>query len=128
MIEGPLHAEWECCLQTKWEGSIRLLAPAKCIKAKSGGLQRGRIRGLHKYTSVQKCIHNGSRSDTQHQPLAHRHSPDAFDELRDTVHSVAIMRHDAARAAMHMRQVAISTGEEQQPALASAVVGQWHLR
>ena len=77
---------------------------------------------------MNKCIHKSLRSNTQHQPHAHHHSPDAFDELRNTVHSVAIMRHDAARVAMHMRQMSITAGEEQQPALASAVVRQWHLR
>ena len=29
-------------------------------------------------------------------------APDALDELRDTVHCVAVVRHDAAHAPLHM--------------------------
>ena len=55
-------------------------------------------------------------------------APDALDELCDPVHCIAVMRHDAAYAPLHVHQPPVAAREQQQPALALAVVRQWHLR
>jgi hypothetical protein len=57
-----------------------------------------------------------------------RPAPDALDELRDSVHCVAVVRNDAAYAPLHIHQPPVSAREQQQPALARAVVREWHLR
>ncbi len=44
------------------------------------------------------------------------------------MHSVAIVRHNAAGAPMHMHQTTVSACEKQQPALARAVIRERHLR
>jgi hypothetical protein len=61
------------------------------------------------------------------QPLD-RPAPDAFDKLCDTVYIIAVVRNDAAHAAMHMHQPPVTAREEQQPTQALTVVSQWHLR
>ena len=55
-------------------------------------------------------------------------APDALDELRHTVHGVAVVRHDAAHAALHVHQAAVGACEEQHTALARAVVSERNLR
>jgi hypothetical protein len=40
-----------------------------------------------------------------------RPAPDAFDELCDTVHSIAVMRHDTAHAPLHVQQAAVGACE-----------------
>ena len=55
-------------------------------------------------------------------------APDALDELCDPVHGIAVMRHDAAHAPLHVHQPPVAARVQQQPALALAVVRQWHLR
>ena len=55
-------------------------------------------------------------------------APDALDELRDAVHSVAVVRHDAAHAPLHMHQPPVAAREQQMSALARAVISQRHLR
>ncbi len=44
------------------------------------------------------------------------------------MHRVAIMRHDAAHAPLHMHQPPVAAGEKQQAALARAVVRKRYLR
>ena len=56
-----------------------------------------------------------------------RLAPDALDELRDTVHGVAVVRHDAAHAALHVQQAAVGACEKQQPAFACTVVSERNL-
>jgi hypothetical protein len=59
----------------------------------------------------------------------HSHpAPDALDELRNTMHGVTVVRHDAADAPLHLHQTTVSAREQQQPALARAVVREGHLR
>jgi hypothetical protein len=51
-------------------------------------------------------------------------APDALDESRDAVNRVAVVRHDAAHAPLHMHQPPVAAREQQMPALARAVVGE----
>jgi hypothetical protein len=44
------------------------------------------------------------------------------------MHSVAVVRRDAADAPMHMHQTTVSACEKQQPAFARAVICERHLR
>ena len=53
---------------------------------------------------------------------------DALDKSRDAVHGVAVGRHDAIDAALHVHQTPVLAGKHQMPALARAVVREWHLR
>ena len=64
---------------------------------------------------------------TFHRCCNARPAPDALDELRDTVHSITIMRHDAAHVSLHVRQLSVVAREQQQPAFARAVVCERHL-
>ena len=57
----------------------------------------------------------------------HEHSPRAFDELRDAMNGIAIMRHDAARQALHVDQPPVIARKKKQTALARAVVRQRYL-
>jgi len=54
-------------------------------------------------------------------------APDALDESCDTVHRVAVMRHDAAHAPLHMHEPPVAAREQQMAALARAVVGEGDL-
>ncbi len=73
----------------------------------------GMCRALKRDDRATGCIHRCCNA---------RPAPDALDELRDTVHCVAIVRHDAAHTPLHMHQPPVSAREHQQPALARAVV------
>ncbi len=57
----------------------------------------------------------------------HQLAPDALDKSRDAVHSVAVVRHDAAHAPLHMHQPPVAAREQEMSALALAVVGEGHL-
>ena len=57
----------------------------------------------------------------------HEHSPRAFDELRDTMNGIAIMRHDTACQSLHVNQPSVIARKKKQAALASAVVRQRYL-
>jgi hypothetical protein len=71
----------------------------------------------------------GSKSNEMHQLLVQTTpAPDALDELRNTMHGVTVVRHDAADAPLHLHQTTVSACEQQQPALARAIVREWHLR
>ena len=72
-----------------------------------------------KHEGATGCIHRRCKA---------RPAPDALDELRHTVHGVAVVRHDAAHAALHVHQAAVGACEEQMPALARAVVSERNLR
>ena len=61
-------------------------------------------------------------------PSRQQSAPDALDEPRNPVHGVAVVRHDAAHAPLHVHQPPITASEQQMPALALAVVRQRHLR
>ena len=79
---------------------------------------RGRGRALKKHEGVTDYIDRRCNA---------RPAPDAFDELCDSVHSIAVMRHDAAHAPLHMHEPPVAAREQQMPALALAVVRQRHL-
>ena len=61
-------------------------------------------------------------------PTRSRPSPDALDELRDTVHSIAVVRHHAAHAPLNVHQPPVAACEKQQATLARAVVRKRYLR
>ena len=79
---------------------------------------RGMCSALKKDDRATGCIHRCCNA---------RPAPDALDELRDTVHSITIMRHDAAHVSLHVRQLSVVAREQQQPAFARAVVCERHL-
>ncbi len=54
--------------------------------------------------------------------------PDALHETSDAMHRVAVMRRDAAHAPLHVSQLPVAAREEQQAALARAVVCEGNLR
>ncbi len=54
-------------------------------------------------------------------------APDALDKSRDAVHRVAVVRHDAAHAPLHVHQPPVAAREQQMSALALAVVGEGDL-
>ena len=63
---------------------------------------RGRGRALKKHEGVTDYIDRRCNA---------RPAPDAFDELCDAVHSIAVMRHDAAHAPLHMQQASVGACE-----------------
>jgi hypothetical protein len=77
----------------------------------------------------EKSGNGGQNISMSYQPHSQRArtAPDALDKLRDTVHRVAVMRHDAAHAATNMHQPPVTAREEQHPALALAVARQGYL-
>ena len=81
------------------------------------GKSVGRIK-----VQLAACSHARSYPPSQ-QPV-----PDALDELCHTMHRVAVVRHDAAHAPPHVHQPPVAAREQQQPALALAVISQRHLR
>jgi hypothetical protein len=95
--------------------------PCKAYRPYLAGVTAGRGRGraLKKHEGVTDCIDRRCNA---------RPAPDAFDELRHTVHSVAVVRHDAAHAPLHVHQAAVGACEEQHTALARAVVSERNLR
>jgi hypothetical protein len=54
-------------------------------------------------------------------------APDALDKSRDAVNRVAVMRHDAAHAPLHVHQPPVAAREQQMSTLALAVVGEGDL-
>jgi len=52
---------------------------------------------------------------------------DALDESSDAVHGIAIVRHDAAHAPLHVHQPPVAACEQQLSAFARAVVSEGNL-
>ena len=75
------------------------------------------------YRGAISCMCTHEELSSSCQP-----APDALDELRDAVHRVAVVRHDAAHAPLHMHQLSVPACEQQMAALALAVISQRHLR
>jgi hypothetical protein len=86
----------------------------------AAGAERERERGWSNIIEAQSAA---SAADPTHS----RPSPDALDEPRDAVHGVAVVRHDAAHSPLNVHQPPVAAREQQQTALARAVVCQWHL-
>ena len=77
------------------------------------------------WTPRCKSMEQRAADDAAHR--THEHSPRAFDELRDAMNGIAIMRHDAAHVSLHVHQLPGIAREQQQPAFARAVVCERHL-
>ena len=77
------------------------------------------------WTTLCKSMEQRAANDVVHR--THEHSPRAFDELRDAMNGIAIMRHDTARQALHVNQPPVIARKKKQAALARAVVRQRYL-
>ena len=74
-----------------------------------------------------RCKSKGKRAADDAVHPTHEHSPRAFDELRDTMNGIAIMRHDTACQSLHVNQPSVIARKKKQAALARAVIRQRYL-
>jgi hypothetical protein len=88
------------------------------------------VRACQARTRAQwtpRCKSLGKRAADDAAHRTHEHSPRAFDELRDAMNGIAIVRHDTACQALHVNQPPVIARKKKQAALARAVVRQRYL-
>ena len=114
---SPPNAYWTA--ERSAGGSVTDDRPRSAYKPYLQG-RACQARTRAQWTPHCKSMEQRAADNAAHR--THEPSPRAFDELRDAMDGIAIMRHDAARQALHVNQPPVIARKKKQAALARAVV------